>query len=550
MTVRQRSAGVALVAVLGCLAVLAAGLRLHGKPPLPAQTAQEIHPGPPGPPPADVPLPPGPVPVPGPVPQAAVPCPPPSPCPVDPPTPAVALRVRVPACVGAGQDLQYRLCVENCSRAAAHHVLVRDPLPANARFVRARPEPSAVGPELLWDLGTLPPGACCEICLVLAPTGCGDVKNCARVQFEHGQCVCTRVTRPELTLRKTGPAQALLLDTLNYELTVCNTGAAPAAGVLLTDTLPEGLEHAGGKDVLTWDLGTLAPGQQRHVPYQVVARKPGTWTNQAAVVAAGGLRQEAISVVTVGEARLEFSKTGPAQRYLNHPATYLLTVTNPGTTPLANVAISDPLPDKTSFVGATDGGKLVGNVVQWGLGTLPPGGQRTVQVTLRAREAGEVVNQAAATAEHGLRAEASARTRFEAVTGLTADVEVDPPNVVEVGKQATFKIIVENQGDAAVTNLRVTATVPEQMQYQAGTGPTAARQDGQAVAFEVLPTLAPHQKVEYDVIVKALKAGDVRFRAAVGADQLPAGPVHREESITVVGPPTPPVPPTMPPAVP
>src|SRR5262249_30884281 len=263
----------------------------------------------------------------------------------------------------------------------------------------------------------------------------------------------------------TGPAQAVLLDTLNYELTVCNTGAAPATGVLLTDTLPEGLEHAGGKDTLSWDLGTLAPGQERHVPYQVVARKPGTWTNQAAVVAAGGLRQEAVSVVTVGAAHLEFVKTGPAQRYLNRPATYLLTVTNPGATPLTNVAITDPLPDRTSFVGATDGGKLAGNLVQWAVGTLPPGGQRTVQMTLRAREAGEVVNQATATADHGLRVEAVARTRFEAVTGLTADIEVDP-NPVEVGKQATYKIVVENQGDAAVTNLHVTATVPEQMQLQ------------------------------------------------------------------------------------
>src|SRR5207302_639291 len=61
------------------------------------------------------------------------------------------------------------------------------------RFVRASPEPHEVGAELRWRLGTLPPRACCEITLVLLPCGPGDVKNCARVQFEHGQCVCTRV---------------------------------------------------------------------------------------------------------------------------------------------------------------------------------------------------------------------------------------------------------------------------------------------------------------------------------------------------------------------
>jgi uncharacterized repeat protein (TIGR01451 family) len=549
MTARQRWTGVALV-VLGCLGpVLAGNLRLLGKPPLPVQTAQEVRLGTPEPPLADAPLPPMPIPVPGPAPHAVAPFPPPSLCPVDPPTPAVALRMRVPACIAAGQELEYRICVENCSRAAAHHVLVRNPVPPNARFVRAKPEPSAIDPELLWQLGTLPPGACCEICLVLCPTGMGDVKNCARVQFEHGQCVCTRVVRPELTLRKCGPAQAVLLDTLSYELVVCNTGAAPATGVLLTDTLPEGLEHASGKNTLTWELGTLAPGQQRCVRYQVIARKPGAWTNHATVTAAGGLHQEAISVVTVGEARLELLKVGPEQRYLNRPATYLITATNPGVTPLTNVAITDPLPDKTAFVSATDDGKLLGHQVQWTLGTLPPGGQRTVQVVLRATEAGEVVNRAMATADHGLHVEAMARTRFEGATGLTADIEVDP-NPVEVGKQATYKITVENQGDVAVTNLRVTATIPEQMQLQTATGPVASKQDGQTVTFDVLPSLAPHKKVEYDVIVKALKAGDVRFRVAVSADQLPAGPVHREEGTTIVGPPAPPAPPPAMPPVP
>src|SRR6266446_327028 len=55
----------------------------------------------------------------------------------DPPTPAVAVRVRVPASSAAGKELEYHILVENISQAAAHHVMVRNPLPSNARFVRA-----------------------------------------------------------------------------------------------------------------------------------------------------------------------------------------------------------------------------------------------------------------------------------------------------------------------------------------------------------------------------------------------------------------------------
>src|SRR5207237_269889 len=115
-----------------------------------------------------------------------------------------------PASAAAGQDLEYRIIVENASRAPAHHVVVRNPLPAHAIFVRATPKPDETGAELLWRLGTLDGCGSREIVLVLSPTGGGDVDNCARVQFEHGQCVTTRVTRPQLVVRQAGPTEAAL----------------------------------------------------------------------------------------------------------------------------------------------------------------------------------------------------------------------------------------------------------------------------------------------------------------------------------------------------
>src|SRR5207249_9197225 len=152
--------------------------------------------------------------------------------PADPPAPVVLLRVRVPASAAAGQELEYRICVENCSPAPAHHVLVRNPLPGNARFLRANPEPAVREPELLWRLGTLEGGVKREIVLVLAPTASGEVKNCARVQFEHGECVTTKILGPSLSMEKNGPTQAVLADILNYRLTLTNTGNADLTNLL------------------------------------------------------------------------------------------------------------------------------------------------------------------------------------------------------------------------------------------------------------------------------------------------------------------------------
>lgn len=450
--------------------------------------------------------------------------------PSDPPAPVVVLCVRVPVSATAGQELEYRVCVENRSAAPAHHVLVRNPLPAHARFVRASPDPAVREPELLWRLGTLEGGAKREIVLVLAPTGEGDVTNCARVQFEHGECVTTRVARPGLTMQKSGPTEAVLADTLTYRLTLSNSGSADVTNLLVTDILPAGLEHSSGKDRLSWILGTLAPGQSQTVEYQVVARKIGQLCNKVIATAAGGLREEKEFCVQVGERRLSLVMTGPERRYLNLPATYLLTVSNPGTLPLSDVIITNPLPAQTALAGA-GGGQLMGNRVEWRIGTLPPAESRTVEVRLRALAPGRICNQAVVTASHGLVQQAEVCTDFTGAAALSLDVE-DTADPVEVGSETSYNILVRNPGTSPVTRVQIVATVPEQMVVTRAAGASDHRKEGHKIIYDAL-TLAAGAEARYRIDVKAQQPGDVRFKVELTADQLTAGPVQQEESTTI-----------------
>jgi uncharacterized repeat protein (TIGR01451 family) len=262
--------------------------------------------------------------------------------------------------------------------------------------------------------------------LVVVPTGDADVQSCARVQFEHGQCVRTRIARPELRLRKTGPEQALLFHAVTFQLEVTNTGRARATDVVLTDTLPEGFEFLNskpstrGENPLTWNLGALEPGQSRRVEYQVSVKPAGSFTNRAMVVAAGGLRQEVARPIRVGEARLALTKSGPARCLVNRAASYRITVTNSGTMPATHVEVVDdlfhdePLRAGLEFVRASDGGQLRGREVRWTLGTLAPGVSRTVELVIRARQKGAFTNVVTANADDDLSARAQApTTRFE-----------------------------------------------------------------------------------------------------------------------------------------
>jgi uncharacterized repeat protein (TIGR01451 family) len=500
---------------------------------------------------------------------------PPSVEPVDPPVPTITLRVRVPASSGPDDELQYRILVENASRASAHHVAVRNAVPANIRFVRATPEPTEKEPELRWLFGTLEPGARKEIVLVVKPTGPGDVRNCARVQFEHGQCVTTRIgnspapapvptPRPaadgqaELKLRMVGPAQPTveLGPIVDFETEVTNVGTAPVKGVVLTNKLPAELAFSNSDPavagdqmgVVTWNLGDLAPGQARRVRCTVIPKAVGSFTVRAEARDAAGRSGEASRAVAVGEPKLTVVATGPKVRLVNRPATYNITVSNPGTMPVTNVAVTTEVTEGMTLQTAT-GGAIISNKrtrldkrldhdvtyqeVRWSLGTLAPGDRRALQMILQTANEGTLDHRVTATADRNLEQHAEVRTLFEKVTGMHLEI-VKTADPISVGEEATYTFHAINQGDGAAPNVALTVLVPGEMEVLKDKLEPTARVEGQSVTF-MLPSLAAGAKGTFVLKVRALKPGDVRLTAKLLCDQLTqGGPVTNEETATIV----------------
>ena len=459
----------------------------------------------------------------------------------EPPTPVVSIQVRVPAVGAAGQELEYRLIVENRSRAAAHHVLVRDKLPENATFVKATPEPKDREPELRWDLGTLAGGARKEISLVVKPTGAGDVENTARVMFEHGQRVKTTLSKPQLRLREVGPTQAAVGELMKLQLEVTNVGSVEATDVLLTDTLPDGLAFSDsqpttpGNNPLTWKLGSIAPGQTRRVTYQAIAEKTGTWSTQARATAQAGVAAADTSTsVAVGEAKLGVIKTGPARRLVNRPATYQITVSNPGTIALTGVRVLDKVPADITFLSASNGGQRVADQVQWDLGTIPVGGRKAVQMVVRSGKAGELTNVAEVRADHDLQARDAVLTTFENPKTLALEIEknTDP---VDQGREAVYTIRALNPTAKPATNLGLTIAVPDELRILDARGPTQGETKQQKVTFAAVPVLGAGQETAYTIRVQATNAGTARVKAELSSDSLPQGStISQEENVTIL----------------
>lgn len=451
--------------------------------------------------------------------------------------PVVTLAVRVAATSPQGQELEYQLLVRNASRLAAHHVIVRNPIPTGTQFVRATPEATNREGELVWQIGTLQPGATRDLRLVLKPVGTDDVRNCARVQFEHGQCVTTKIARPTISLRKIGPTQAAMNQVLNYQLVVTNTGQVDVREIVLNDHLPQGLQNLSGDGArLIWKIDSLAPGQSRTFDYQARAIQLGPQRNAAVASTASGLRESAEHTVTVAEARLKISMTGPPVGYLNYPAAYQITVSNQGGLPLSNVVVDNPIPANTQIVSASQGGQNAGNGVRWMIGPLEPGASRTVDLVLRATQVARVVNTAQAVAEGGLMDRAEFITEFQGASALGADIKVtnDP---VPVGGTTSYEVTVRNQGMIPATNVRIRMTVPPELEVTQ-TGPVKFINDNQPQGARIVSEaigIPPSGQATFRIDTKALRVGrgDIRINFELLADQLPGGPVLKQASTTI-----------------
>jgi uncharacterized repeat protein (TIGR01451 family) len=386
------------------------------------------------------------------VPPPVIPAPVPAPPPVgEPPVPVVAVRVRVPACIDAGQELKYLICADNTSPAAAHHVFVRVPIPSGTRLLRAEPPPTSRDHELVWALGTLPGLACKEIWLVLEPTSGEDIKLCARVQFEHGQCVLTRIARagpqaprmpyaeeqpgqpppkkgppekgppmaavqPRLGLKISGPEDQLVDQPTVYRMTLTNTGTGRATRALIAADLPaaatfvaatEGSKQVGQQ--VAWQLGDLYPGAQRTVELTLKVKAPGKACVQASAFADPELsaRDEFCTIFKGAPAVLFKMIDTKDPIAVGEETSYVIEVISQGSLPVTNVRVQAIVPDGMALVrttGPTEShkGELAkqGQVVRFDPYTsLAAGGHITYEVFVKAVQAGDLHFRAILTAD-------------------------------------------------------------------------------------------------------------------------------------------------------
>ena len=320
---------------------------------------------------------------------------------------------------------------------------------------------------------------------------------------------------PAIALTKTGPAQANLGAEVAYTLEVENPGSVAASGVVVHESIPMGLRYLRSNpeaivdgNLLTWELGDLGPAESRAIDVVFEASEVGTITNYAEVTAAGDLHAEdrVETQVTAAEITLELAASATTAA-VGESVTFDITVKNTGSGPATNVVIHDAFDEGFQFEGRSE------KSVELSLGTLGPGEQRTVPLTLRGTLPGELCNRATATAEGGLMANDEACVAF-----LQPSVSIAKagPRWRFQDRPAEFNITVTNTGQVPLTNVRVTDQFPSQTQPIEAT--EGYRLDGNRLTWD-LGALAAGESLRLQVVLRCHTiVGEAENVAVVTAD--------------------------------
>ncbi len=174
----------------------------------------------------------------------------------------------------------------------------------------APPSNRGAGGELVWEIGSLEPGEERTVEMQLMPTAEGEIGSVATVRFHARASVRTLATKPMLSIEVLGPSKVMKGQQLTLRIKLSNPGSGATAGVMLSETVPQGLSHAAGKE-LEFEVGTLKPGESRELDLTLTAAEAGMVTNVISADAEAKLHAEAHTEIEIVAPLLQVSMTGP-----------------------------------------------------------------------------------------------------------------------------------------------------------------------------------------------------------------------------------------------
>jgi len=437
--------------------------------------------------------------------------------------------------IRAGQPYTYQLRVTNLTNQPLTGVVLRQHVSDNFKINQndAIKMGQENGGDAQIQVGDLGPKQSKTVDVSGTATGPGMLDTCLSAQYNPPTlCAQIAVVAPALKAMAQGPSQVDVCQDITYRYTVTNTGTGTAHNVVLQKELPEGMQTASGQRTASANVGDLAQGESKTVDVRVKAIHAGQFATRATINSDVGQIQTDPVTTNVLAPRLAVTITAPKEQVAAGNLSYRIDVKNVGDAPAVGTRLRvGATPGHVEFINAQggQGAQLASERPGGGqdLGTIAPGDNKTVTINFKPREGGQTDFTATAEADCAQPVTTSLNTNLQTITAsaLVVTHDVDP---VPVGGNVTYRLTVENKGNTTDRNIKVTAVLPDSLQFVRGGGKTDVRNDGQNVTFGEIPSLEPKQNVSWDVTAKALRADQADFKATMTSDSTPSAAVKIE----------------------
>lgn len=454
--------------------------------------------------------------------------------------PQMTVTKQAPSEAVVGQDLEYSILVKNNGRSAAHNVVVEDQIPRGSECTGTAPKCESENKKLIWRLGTMAPGAEQVLRVRITPTTAGEIGSIATVSFSAEVAAKTVIVEPKAEIVVSGPREMIVGEPGQYKFVLSNNGSVDLKGVFIRTVLPEGLDHAGGRD-LEYEVGDLPRGKSKEIPITLQAAKAGAWQNMVQITQRGRELARTTSDINVIDSRLVINRTGPARRFVGRPATFTNTVTNTSSQPLTNVTIVETLPEGLEPAGQVANGRWdpARRTITWFLPQLAGGAASDLSYTIAPKAAGKLTGRVAAMDAAGNKAEVPTTLDVAGFSSLAVDVEHDG-RPIPVGEQVSMRFNVKNRGTAAAAKVQAAFELPEEVLFINAQGPAKFERVGNLIVFNEVPTVPVGGDLQFDVVFQAVKPtpadGDRRVRVSLHSDQLSKEkPLEQQQQIVIFG---------------
>lgn len=404
------------------------------------------------------------------------------------------LRVTTNAPRDAVLGQSYTSEVNVTSVSDTGNVVIATQLPNGAQYLRSEPAAQVNGNSISWQFAKMKKNESKKLKVWLKPTREGQYGLCFTASALPLYCVATEVGKPALTIKKTGPATADLGSNVSYNIVVKNTGTAVARNVVVTDNVPQGLVHAGGKQTLTFNVGDMQPGASKTIPVNFKAASRGRVCNVATVRSETISPLNAQACTVIKKKDLTLTVNCPKEKFVGERGNTQIGVNNPGDVPLTGVVLTATYSPAVSVVSADNNPQKSPNRLVWNIGTLPSKSNRTYNITLVGKQEGMHCVDVTITTKEGLRKTSKCCTKWIGQPKL--QITKTGPATAKLGERFSYTVTVKSVGTGVAKNVVMTDNIPNGLKGVSG-----------QTVRQVLGDMAPGTSKTVQVPVTGANAG-------------------------------------------